>query len=76
VLPVELWSSGLLMGRGSGLVHLIKMSVSSFSISSLVQHLPDVEAKVVGPQLKFLWQLFIKNTAPCELARGCIGGDA
>ena len=29
-----------------------------------------------GPQLKYPWQLFIKNTAPCELARGCIGGDA
>ena len=26
-------------------------------------------------QLKYAWQLFIKNTAPCELARGCIGGD-
>ena len=27
------------------------------------------------PQLKYAWRLFIKNTAPCELARGCIGGD-
>jgi hypothetical protein len=32
-------------------------------------------AKWWGPQLKYLWQLFIKNTAPCELARECIGGD-
>ena len=36
----------------------------------------SIETKVVGPQLKFLWQLFTKNTAPCELVRGCIGGDA
>ena len=28
-----------------------------------------------GPQLKYPWRLFIKNTAPCELVRGCIGGD-
>ncbi len=27
------------------------------------------------PQLKNPWRLFIKNTAPCELVRGCIGGD-
>ena len=28
-----------------------------------------------GLQQKYAWRLFIKNTAPCELARGCIGGD-
>lgn len=27
------------------------------------------------PQRKIPWQLFTKNTAPCELVRGCIGGD-
>src|SRR3990167_7789365 len=26
-----------------------------------------------GPQRKFPWRLFTKNTAPCELVRGCIG---
>jgi hypothetical protein len=34
------------------------------------------ENKVVGPQRKIPWQLFTKNTAPCELVRVCIGGDA
>ena len=29
-----------------------------------------------GAQRKYPWQLFTKNTAPCELVRGCIGGDA
>jgi hypothetical protein len=33
-------------------------------------------SKVVGAAAKDPWQLFIKNTAPCELVRGCIGGDA
>ena len=28
------------------------------------------------PQRKYPCRLFTKNTAPCELARGCIGGDA
>ena len=28
-----------------------------------------------GLQQKSAWRLFIKNTAPCELVRGCIGGD-
>ena len=28
-----------------------------------------------GTQLKFFWQLFTKNTAPCKLVRGSIGGD-
>ena len=28
-----------------------------------------------GPQRKSPWRLFTKNTAPCELVRGCIGGD-
>ena len=27
-------------------------------------------------QRKSLWRLFTKNTAPCELVRGGIGGDA
>ncbi|OHA19466.1 MAG: hypothetical protein A2836_02255 [Candidatus Taylorbacteria bacterium RIFCSPHIGHO2_01_FULL_45_63] len=34
-----------------------------------------VSRDAVGPQLKYAWRLFIKNTAPCELVRGCIGGD-
>jgi len=28
-----------------------------------------------GPQLKYAWRLFTKNTALCELVRGCIEGD-
>ncbi len=31
--------------------------------------------KAARAQRKYLCQLFIKNTAPCELVRGCIGGD-
>gem|GEM_PF-5559867 len=30
----------------------------------------------VEPQLKLIKQLFTKNTAPCKLVRGSIGGDA
>ena len=37
---------------------------------------PAVSALADRPQRMFLHRLFIKNTAPCELVRGCIGGDA
>ena len=37
---------------------------------------PAVSTSVERPQRMSLHRLFIKNTAPCELVRGCIGGDA
>ena len=36
---------------------------------------PAVSSVLERPQRMTLRRLFIKNTAPCELVRGCIGGD-
>ena len=38
--------------------------------------LATLKIKWWRPQRKISCQLFTKNTAPCELVRGCIWGDA
>jgi len=43
---------------------------------TLLSFLGRHKQKWWGTQRKSPWRLFTKNTAPCELARGCIGGDA
>ena len=63
----------------AGEVRLGHPSFHAESVNSAF--LKDIDSKSelksgAGPQRKISWRLFNKNTAPCELARGCIGGDA
>ena len=57
--------------NNGGLVEIRVASEASFYIRVVSWVPPEA-----GPQRKYPWRLFIKNTALCELVRGCIEGDA